>query len=105
VLGLDEVITSDSIRNTAQEGLTETADFNLGDSALLLHAPATAGPRTATAGIRFNWSGLLGATQGVRTKRFEIPQDDAFPRVETDMTFDHDIVTAALGRFFSDCIA
>ncbi len=105
LLQLESIITSSSIRNTAQEGLTETAAFQLGDNALLLHAPANAGPRSATAGIRFNWSGLLGGTSGVRVKRFEIPQDDAFPRVEMDMAFDHGIVTTALGRFFTDCIA
>ncbi len=105
ILGLDRVIRDSSIRNTAEEGLTETAAFQLGDSALLLHAPNTAGPKTATAGVRFNWSGLVGATQGVRTMRFEIPQDDAFPRIQSDMTFDHNIVTAGLGRFFSDTIA
>jgi hypothetical protein len=40
-------------------------------------------------------------------KRYEIPQDDAFPRVEGDMAFDHhvQVQTAALGRFFSNCIA
>ncbi len=105
ILGLDRVITSTSIRNTAQEGLAETASFNLGDSALLIHAPDSAGPRTATAGVRFNWSGLIGGTGGIRVKRFEIPEDDAMPRVETDMSYDHDIVTAALGRFFTDTIA
>jgi hypothetical protein len=105
ILELDRVITSDSIRNTAQEGLTETASFALGDSALLLHAPNGAGPRTATAGVRFNWSGFVGATSGIRVKRFEIPEDDAMPRVETDMSYDHNIVQAALGRFFTDTIA
>jgi hypothetical protein len=105
ILGLDRVIRSTSIRNTADEGLAETAAFNLGDSALLLHAPDTAGPRTATAGLRMNWAGLLGAVGGIRVKRFEIPQDDAFPRVESDMAFDHNIVTTALGRFFTDTIA
>jgi len=104
VLGLDSVIRADSIRNTADEGLTETAAFNLGDNALLLHAPNTVGPRSATAGVRFNWSGLLGGTAGVRVKRFEIPQDDAFPRVEMDMAFAHGIVTSGLGRFFSNTI-
>jgi hypothetical protein len=105
ILGLETVIRSTSIRNTAQEGLTATTDFNLGDSALLLHTPGSAGPRSATAGVRFNWSGLLGGTSGVRVKRYEIPQDDAFPRVEMDMSFDHGIVTTALGRFFTNCIA
>ncbi len=102
ILGLDDVINATSIRNSAEEGLTATNVFNIGDNALLVHAPANAGPRTATAGVRFNWSGMLGASAGVRTKRFEIPEDDAFPRVETDMAFDHAIVTTALGYFFSD---
>ena len=105
ILGLDRVIVASSIRNTADEGLTETSAFILGDSALLLHAPDNAGPRSATAGVRFNWSGLLGGGGNVRVKRFEIPQDDAFPRVEVDMAFDHGIVTTELGRFFSNTIA
>jgi hypothetical protein len=37
--------------------------------------------------------------------RFEIPQDDAFPRIQSDMAFDHNIVTTALGRIFTDTIA
>lgn len=105
LLGLDRVITSESIRNTAQEGLAASNAFNLGDNALLLHAPDTVGPRTPTAGVRFNWSGLLGGVEGVRTKRFEIPHKDAFPRVESDMAYDHKVVTSALGYFFSDTVA
>jgi hypothetical protein len=105
ILGLDRVVVADSIRNTAQEGVAETAAFQFGDNALLVHAPDSVGPRQASAGVRFNWSGLLGAVNGVRMKRYEIPQDDAFPRVEGDMAFDHHVQTAALGRFFSNCIA
>jgi hypothetical protein len=105
ILGLDRVIVADSIRNTAEEGATASNAFNLGDNALLLHAPDSAGPRTATAGVRFAWSGLMGANQGIRTKRYEIPEDDAYPRVESDMAFDHAIVSTALGYFFSNVIA
>jgi hypothetical protein len=105
VLGLDRVIVAETIRNSAQEGIAESAGFILGDNALLLHAPDNVGPRQATAGIRFNWSGLLGAASGVRTKRFDIPQDDAFPRVESDMAFDHHVQTAALGYALIDTIA
>ena len=105
ILGLDRVVVADPIENTAQEGVAETAAFQFGDNAVLLHAPDNVGLRQATAGIRFNWSGLLGAVNGVRMKRYEIPQDDAYPRVEGDMAFDHHIQTAGLGRFFSDCIA
>ena len=105
ILGLDRVIIADSIRNTSQEGVAASNSFNLSDNALLLHAPDNVGPRTPTAGVRFNWSGLLGGTNGVRTKRFEIPQDDAFPRVEMDMAFDHAVVTTDLGYFFSNTIA
>lgn len=105
ILGLDRVVIADSIRNTAQEGETASNAFNLGDNALLLHAPDSVGPRSATAGVRFNWSGLLGGTNGVRVKRYEIPQDDAFPRVEMDMSFDHKVVASALGYFMTDTIA
>lgn len=105
LLGLDRVVIADSIRNTAQEGLAETAAFTLGDNAVLLHAPDNVGLRTPTAGVRFNWSGLVGGTQGIRMKRMEIPHRDAFPRVEGDMAFDHNIVTSSLGYMFLDTTA
>jgi hypothetical protein len=105
LLGLEAVIVASSVRNTAQEGLAASNSFNLGDNAVLIHAPDSVGRNTPTAGARFNWSGFLGASDGVRTKRFEIPEKDAFPRIETDMAFDHAIVTSALGYFFSDTTA
>lgn len=104
VLGLDRVVVASSIRNAAGEGVTASNSFNLGDNALMVHAPDTVGPRTPTAGVRFNWSGLVGATEGIRTKRYEIPEEDAYPRVESDLAFDHKVVTSALGYFFSNVV-
>lgn len=105
ILELDEVIIAHGVRNTAQEGLAESDSFLLGNHALLLHSPNTAGPRTPVAGRTFAWSGLLGGTGGIRTKRYEIPQLDAYPRVETDSAFDHKVVGSALGYFFSGAVS
>lgn len=105
VLDLDEVIIGSSIRNTALEGATASQSFNLGKNALLVHAPNNIGPRTPAAGRTFVWSGLQGASNGYRTKRYEIPEDDAYPRVEVDAAFDHKVTATSLGYFFSGAVA
>ena len=105
ILGLDQVIVGYSIRNTADEGATESDSFQLGKHALLIHSPSNAGPRTPVAGRTFAWSGLLGGTAGIRTKRYDLPEVDAYPRIETDMAFDHKVVGTSLGYFLSGAVA
>jgi hypothetical protein len=104
LFNIDRVIIADAIRNTAIEGATASYSALLGKHALLCYVPASAGLRTPAAGYSFNWSGLVGPG-GVRTKRIEIPEKDAYPRVEVETALDFKIVGSDLGYFFSGVVA
>ena len=104
LLDLDRVLISRAVRNTAQEGVTASISRILGENALLAHVDPNPGLRSATAMRTFVWSGLLGSTDGIRTKRMDIAHKDAFPRVETDAAFDFKVTASELGYFFSDAV-
>jgi hypothetical protein len=101
VLGLDEVLVASAARNTAEEGLAATGAMIVGDDALLIHTSG-GGVRTPTAGRTFTWSAY--GPDGIATERFDIPEQGAFPRVQSFRTFDHAVTASALGYFFDDCI-
>lgn len=97
--GLDRVLIAKSVRNTAVEDSTSdpTMAFNNADHALLAYVDPSPGVFTPTAGVTFVWTGLIGSQNGIRTKRFEIPRIDAYPRVETDTAYDFKVVASDLG--------
>ena len=104
LLDIDRVVVASAIRNTAEEGATASYSFIGSDNALLAYVAPNPGPRTATAAATFMWTGLTGAGGGIRAKRFDIPQEDAFPLVEVDCAYDFKVVGSDLGYFYSDCI-
>jgi hypothetical protein len=103
VLGLDEVLVSSAVRNSAAEGLAASTNFIVGDDALLIHSPMATGLRQPAAGKTFTWNEY--GPQGILTERFEVPEEGAFPRIQTFRAFDHVVTSSALGYFFDDCIA
>lgn len=103
VLELDEVMVASAVRNSAAEGLAASTNFIVGDDALLLHSPNNTGLRQPAAGKTFTWSAY--GPEGILTERFEIPEEGAFPRVQTFRAFDHVVTSSALGYFFDNCIA
>lgn len=107
LFGLDRVVIAESVRNTATEGSTgdPTITFNLADHALLAYVDPNPGLRKPTAGRTFVWSGLVGSGDGIRTKRLMIPQDDAYPRVETDAAFDFKVTGSDLGYLIKDTVS
>jgi hypothetical protein len=101
LIGVDRVLIGQSIRNTAAENLAFSASDNLGAAALLAYVNPNPGPRAATAMATFNWTGFHGSQNGIRVVRNDIPQEDAFPRVEVQAAFDFKVISADLGVFFS----
>jgi len=104
LFGLDRVIVADSIRNTSIEGVTASYSANLGKHAVLMYVPPSPGLRTPAAGYTFNWSAYT-SPGGVVTKRIEIPEKDAYPRIEVETAMDFKIVGSDLGYFFSGAVA
>jgi hypothetical protein len=105
VLELDRVLISNGIKNTAVEGAATSMAFITGDEgALLCYTPPSPGLYTPAAGYTFAWSGFLGANAaGMRMKRYrdEKLESDV---VEGEAAYDHKLVAAELGAFFSDVL-
>lgn len=97
--GFDRVLIAKAVQNTATQN--STADpamgFIGGSHALVCYVDPNPGLRKPTAGRTFSWSGLLGNGGGVRTKRYDVPKEDAYPRVETDAAYDFKVTGSDLG--------
>ena len=97
LFGFERVFILNGVEFTGDQGTTGDPSFIHEDHALVCYTDPMAGLRTATAGKTFVWSGLVGAGNGIRTKRLDLPWKDAQPRVETDVAFDYKIVAADMG--------
>ncbi len=104
LLGLDEILVSEVVYNSAQEGLAASNAFAATrTSALLFYRNASPGRLTANAGATFAWTGLGGA--GAEVQRYDVPKDDAFPRIELNLARDFKITGSALGYYLTSCVS
>jgi len=105
LFGIERIMVSKAIQNTAAEGATNAHSFISGSNALLTYAAPAPSLMTPTAGYTFSWNGFMGQTNafGVATKRFYLDALES-TRVEAQMAFDHKVVSADLGYFW-DAIA
>lgn len=104
LLGLDEILVSEVVYNSAQEGLAASNAFAATrTSALLFYRNPNPGRLAANAGATFAWTGLAGP--GVEVKRYDVPKDDAYPRIELNVARDFKIVGSALGYYLTSCVS
>ena len=105
VFGVQRVNVLDAISNTGPEEGTEATDFiATNKEAMLTFAPPRPSLLMPSAGYTFAWTGLLGAGAfATRMKRFEMKALEAV-RVEGEMAWDQNLVSADLGFFFITAI-
>lgn len=103
LLGLEEVLVSKAVYNSANEGATEVSQFISGSNALLGYVPPNPGLMTPSAAYTFQWTGLMGGGGGQRIKRFRI-EEIASDRIEIEMAFDERVIGADLGYFFGSAV-
>lgn len=72
VFGVDEIVVSKAIKNTAKEGAAMVGEFIASSKVLLSYAPRTPGIFEMSAGYIFSWRGLLGSVDGMRVKKFRM---------------------------------
>lgn len=106
LFGLDRVLISRAIKNTAAEGATNSHSFVAGNNALLCYTPSAPSLMTPAAGYTFSWTGFMGQTNGFgfATKRFRMEHLES-TRVEGQMAFAHKLVSADLGYFWGSIAA
>jgi len=101
LLGLDKVLVSRAIKNTAAEGATASYSRVMTSAeALLVYAPATASLMHPSGGYTFSWTGYSGAKEGQRVSRFRMDHLRS-DRVEMEMAYDQKLISAALGYYFT----
>jgi hypothetical protein len=101
IFGVDNLLVSEAIYNTANEGQAESNAFIAGANALLCYSDPSPSLDSATAGMVFNWTGFPGASGAgtlVRTMRDDLAFTDI---VVGFSSFDMKLVAADLGYFFS----
>lgn len=105
LLGLERVLVSRAVKNTAAEGATVSMTTVAGKNALLCYVAPSAGVLTPTAGYSFEWRGVSdGMGQNVGISRFRMPELRA-DRIESQMAWDNKVISADLGYFFASCVA
>lgn len=105
LFGLEEVIVSKAVRNTAAEGATASYAFiNGSNDAMLVYRPPSPGLMVPAAGYHFVWNadGLADGGTGLQIQRYRIDE-----REESDLIVGHQwwankVVSSALGGFFSN---
>jgi hypothetical protein len=103
LFGLDRIIVTRAIENTAAQGATNSHSFIGGRNALLCYAAPAPSLMTPTAGYQFSWSGFMGQTNafGFAVKRFFIDELES-TRIEAQAAFDMKMVSSELGWFWED---
>ena len=105
LFGLDEILMSTAVINSAPQGATEASDYVTGDNALLVHAPAAPSLMSPMAGATFSWTGYLnnGNAMGIATSRFRMDHLKA-ERIEAEMAYTQEIVAPDLGYFLGSVV-
>jgi len=99
VFGVQRVLVSGAIINTANEGATPVNDFIIKGGALLTYSAPAPSLMAPSAGYTFTWRGLLGNNEGVRIKRFRMEHLES-DRIEIALAYDQKLVGADLGAYF-----
>ena len=89
--------------NTAAEGVTDSIDFVATKKALLAYAAPSPSLQKPSAGYLFVWTGMVGAGNGIRIKRYRM-EHLAADRIEAESAFDAKVVAADLGVLFYDIV-
>jgi len=104
VFGVDEVIVSTAIYNTAKEGEAHSGAFIAAGKVLVSYSPTSPSIFDLSAGYIFSWSGLLGSQDGMRVKKFRMEQLES-DRIEIQTAWDMKLVSNGAGVLLYDVVA
>lgn len=102
LLGIDEVLVSGAVRNTAGEGLAHSGAYIQGDNALLVYAAPSPSLMTPSGGYTFAWTGLIGSNQGqvIETYREDRTVSDI---IRIRAAWAQKVIAANVGVLFTNC--
>lgn len=104
-LGVPNVWVAEAIEDTGIEGAAEALEFIYGKNVLVGYAAPRPSLLAPSAGYTFAWTGYLGANAaGMRMSRFRMEHLKS-DRVEGESAYDHKLVAAEQGAFFTGVIS
>lgn len=102
VFGVDRIMVSRGIINTATEGQDASHSFIAPKRALLCYSAPNPGLRIPTAGYTFGWNVYSANGMRMRTARDDIASSDL---VIMDDAYDQKVISADLGYFWNTIVA
>lgn len=109
IWGLDRIVVANAVQNTAAEGKAASYGFINGTgNALLVYAAPAPGLMVPSAGYKFVWTANGGAgtpnASGIELKRYREEKLES-DIIEAGIWYQHNLVAASLGVYFSNAIA
>lgn len=105
LFGVERIVVTRAIQNTAAQGQPEAMSFITGKNAALIYSNPTPSLLQPSAGYIFSWNGLLGGNAfGTRISRMPMPELKA-DRIEGEMAWDMKVVAPEMGVFFKDIVS
>lgn len=102
LMGIDKVLVSAAVENTAPEGVAHSGAYLAGDKALLAYTTPSAGLMQPTAGYTFVWTGLIGSAEGQVIENYrDDPAVSDIIRIRG--AWAQKVVAPDLGVFFNNC--
>jgi len=109
ILGFEQVLVMEAVRNTAKEGLTETNAFIGGKAVAFFYVPPASGLMVASAGMTFVWDELEHASgYGITIKSYTgdwLAERGIAEKIEVNMAYDQKVVASDLGAFIATVVA
>lgn len=105
LFNIPNVMSMEGLKNSADEGQTDSIDFINAKDAFLAYIEPSPGLRKPSAMYTMVWSGFIGAGgDGQRMKSFRMEALSA-DRMEIEMAIDMKVVAPDLGLFINDAVA
>lgn len=105
IFGVDRILVSSAVQNTAADGATEANSFVVGKHALLMYVAPRPSLLVPSAGYTFSWTGYLGGNSGAfQISKFRMDHLKS-DRIEGEMAYDQKLVAADCGYFFDGIVA
>jgi hypothetical protein len=104
LFGLEELVITYAVYNTANEGATPSYSYISDNNLMLTYTPSAPGLNVPASGYTFNWTGLFGTgTEGFRTKAFRMEWLDSL-RIEVDTAYDMQLQDNTMGAFLNGAV-
>lgn len=100
--GVDEILVTGAVRNSAGEGVSDNTGFIGADNALLVHAADSPSLMNPSGGYTFVWTGLIGSNEGQVVEEYR-DEDAVSDVIRLRATWDQKRVAPDVGVLFANC--